>query len=213
MKSLFWLDIYLDELNFHLKNVTVEIPQGVMVGIAGVSGSGKTSLISGTLVPLLKQCFNTEESDDDQDENKQDIAVTGGTVSGKLTGWERIQKCIVVNQAPIGRSKSGGEAQRIKLGKELGSTNKNGVLYILDEPTTGLGYSDTARLMELLDELVNQGNSIIITEHDSAVLSCCDWIFELGPEGGDNGGEIITKGSPTQLKTDPKSKIGQFLLI
>lgn len=108
-------------------------------------------------------------------------------------------------------SLSGGEAQRVKLAKELGRLGKGNLLYVLDEPTNGLSLYDTALLMKLLDQLVAGGNSVIVIEHNVEVLKCCDYIIELGPEGGDKGGEIIAKGTPKMLRTNPKSKTGKFL--
>ena len=108
-------------------------------------------------------------------------------------------------------SLSGGEAQRIKLTKELGKQQKGNVLYILDEPTTGLSLYDTALLLKLLNQLVVSGNSVIVIEHNTEVLKQCDYIIELGPEGGNLGGEVIAKGTPAQLKENPNSKTGRYL--
>lgn len=330
----------------NLKNVTAEIPLGVMVGIAGVSGSGKSSLIADTLVPKLKEqlkakCVMDEEDDDSQEESTErniNLDVT-------LTGVNHIKHCYIIDQRPIGRSRtscpatyvgifdrvrslfaqseqakelgyssgmfsvnskggchkckgdgvlhyhvgfgnfididcdacggsgyvreameitvdgknirdvlemsvdeakdffadkdkvidnmllilqrvgmgyiklgqatptiSGGESQRIKLAKELSKgKNNKGVLYILDEPTTGLSFSDSEQLMHLLDELVDMGNSIIITEHDFYVLSNCDYIIELGEGGGNEGGNVIATGTPAELKNNPDSVIGRYL--
>ena len=106
---------------------------------------------------------------------------------------------------------SGGEAQRIKLAKEIGRRRKGNILYVLDEPTTGLSMYDTARLIELLDELVTTGNSIIVIEHNTDVLKACDWIIELGPGGGMDGGRIIAEGTPDILKSNPHSITGRYL--
>ena len=106
---------------------------------------------------------------------------------------------------------SGGEAQRIKLAKEIGRRRKGNILYVLDEPTTGLSLYDTANLLELLDTLVNQGNSVIVIEHDPMVLSYCDWLIELGPGGGVEGGEVVAQGSPLDLKQNPRSQTAPFL--
>ncbi|MBL4938523.1 excinuclease ABC subunit UvrA [Clostridium sp. YIM B02515] len=108
-------------------------------------------------------------------------------------------------------SLSGGEAQRVKLAKELGRQLKGNMLYVLDEPTTGLSLYDTALLLKLLDQLVASGNSVIIIEHNVEVLRSCDYIIELGPEGGDKGGEIIAKGTPERLRDNPNSKTGRYL--
>jgi excinuclease ABC A subunit len=108
-------------------------------------------------------------------------------------------------------SLSGGEAQRVKLAKELGRQLKGNMLYVLDEPTTGLSLYDTALLLKLLDQLVLSGNSVIVIEHNVEVLKNCDYIIELGPEGGDKGGEIIAKGTPEQLRVNPDSKTGRYL--
>jgi excinuclease ABC A subunit len=108
-------------------------------------------------------------------------------------------------------SLSGGEAQRIKLAKELGQQRGGNMLYVLDEPTTGLSLYDTALLLKLLDQLVNSGNSVIVIEHNTEVLKNCDYIIELGPEGGDMGGEIIAKGTPEQLLNNSNSKTGRYL--
>ena len=107
---------------------------------------------------------------------------------------------------------SGGESQRIKLAKELSKgKNNKGALYILDEPTTGLSFSDTEQLLNLLNELVDAGNSIIITEHDPYVLSNCDYILEMGEGGGTAGGNVIATGTPKELKNNPNSIIGRYL--
>ncbi|MFX0204974.1 MAG: excinuclease ABC subunit UvrA [Candidatus Hodarchaeota archaeon] len=324
----------------NLKNIEVKIPLGIMVGIAGVSGSGKSSLISETLVPLLQEHFNQKNGDMAEEE-----FVQIDEIQGKLSGWEEISDCIVVSQSPIGRTKtsnpvsyigiwddirklfakqqlaksrkyspghfsfnsdkgrcphckgggfidlqisfftkidlpceecdgtgylqeilevkykgrniheilnltvtealdvfkteekilnylmilddigmgyitlgqpattlSGGEAQRIKLAKELGRARKRKTLYVLDEPTTGLHYNDILKLITLLDKLVDQGNTVLIIEHDIDVLSYVDYIIELGPEGGPAGGEIIATGSPEEIKKIKQSKIATFLI-
>jgi excinuclease ABC subunit A len=107
---------------------------------------------------------------------------------------------------------SGGEAQRIKLAKEIGRRRKGNILYVLDEPTMGLSLYDTAKLILLLDELAAKGNSVIVIEHDPEVLSVCDWIIELGPGGGAEGGRIIAEGPPQALKNNPKSVTGPYLV-
>jgi excinuclease UvrABC ATPase subunit len=106
---------------------------------------------------------------------------------------------------------SGGEAQRVKLAKELGKARKTKSLYILDEPTVGLSFYDAVKLMELLEKLVQDGNSIVIIEHDPEILAYCDYLIELGPEGGPKGGEIIAKGTPQEIIANENSVIGMYL--
>ena len=331
----------------NLKDITVSFPLGMLVGVAGVSGSGKSSLVTDTLIPLLKAYFNdqrekrAEEIDEYEDEDTK-LALPE-TVADKPEGVELISGYAEVSQAPIGRhqnsnpvsyigiwdkirtlfskqpealqkgyskgffsfnskgactackgsgkesiwlggnffinytcrechgrryheealsikykgknisdilemrvsesvkffddhpgivttlkvmerigmgyielgqpapSLSGGEAQRIKLAKEIGKRRKGNVLYILDEPTTGLSMYDTAKLLELLDELVSKGNSVIVIEHDPDVLSSCGWIIELGPGAGSDGGRIIAEGTPGELRDNPDSVTGRYL--
>ncbi|WP_202709353.1 ATP-binding cassette domain-containing protein [Sporosalibacterium faouarense] len=323
----------------NLQNLSLDIPLGVIVGVAGVSGSGKSSLITQTLVPnlkeILKRKFVKDVNEYDNYKKCNDIVITG---------FENIKKCIVVDQRPIGRSKtscpatyvgildrirnlfantpqamsneytaglfsinshggcgvcngdgvvqynigygnfieleckscggtgfveeameikicgknirevlemtvlegvdffhnidevtcnmlktlnrvglgyiklgqktttiSGGEAQRIKLAKELAKNQVKNSLYIMDEPTTGLSFTDREDLMTLVQELCDAGNTIIITEHDPVVLSNCDYIIELGPGGGNDGGYVIATGTPKEIKTNDKSIIGRWL--
>lgn len=347
-------ELILSHANIHnLRDITVHLPLGVMVGIAGVSGSGKSSLISDTLVPKLKEelrskCVTGEESrDDGNTEMASDIVAADGRDSplAGLANSECLRCCYVIDQRPIGRSRtscpatytgmsdrirtmfagtetavkrgwaagmfsvnstggcrrckgdgvihyhvgfgnfiditcdscggtgyvpevmdvlldgknirevlemsvdeardfftgkdenicrlldilqrvgmgyirlgqatptiSGGESQRIKLAKELAKgKNTKDALYILDEPTTGLSFSDSERLLQLLDELVQQGASVLITEHDPYILSNCDYIIEMGPGGGTDGGSVIAQGTPAQLRENPASVIGKYL--
>ena len=106
---------------------------------------------------------------------------------------------------------SGGEAQRLKLAKEIAKNRRGNTLYVMDEPTTGLSLYDTDKLIKLLNDLVLKGNSVLIVEHNINVLRSCDWIIELGPEGGAKGGNIIAAGSPLELSKNPNSKIGRYL--
>jgi len=318
----------------NLRDVSVNIPLGLMVGVAGVSGSGKSSLITDTLVPKLKEALKNKlisDSDGETVELLPDVEISGAG---------HIKKCAVIDQKPIGRSRascpatytgiydrvralfakesgmdagmftvnstggcrvckgdgvihyhagmgnfidmeceicggtgfteeamsvtldgvnirdildmsvgsaaaffkdkdkvimktlrtlqrigmgyiklgqktpsiSGGEAQRIKLAAELGkSGNVKGTVYILDEPTTGLSFTDIERLIHLMRELTDSGATVIVTEHDPAVLSNCDYIIEMGPGGGSEGGCVIAEGTPAGLKRDHNSVIGGYL--
>ncbi|HZS86884.1 MAG TPA: excinuclease ABC subunit UvrA [Chloroflexota bacterium] len=106
---------------------------------------------------------------------------------------------------------SGGEAQRIKLAAELSRRATGRTLYILDEPTTGLHFADTARLLQVLQRLVDAGNTVVVIEHNLDVIKSADWIIDLGPEGGAGGGEIVAQGTPEQIADDPHSYTGAFL--
>lgn len=332
----------------NLKNVTVSLPLGAMVGISGKSGSGKSSIVSDTLLPLLRSYFNnhninSQTSSTDSEISDEDDYTLVETIADRLIGTKYISGYSEISQSPIGKNMnstpasyigiwdkirtlfanqpesiaqgftaghfsfnskgacpkcsgsgyekvwlgsnlsidhicnechgkrfndeslsikyknknihdilnmsvsesvnffgdipnivshlnvleqigmgyiklgqptptlSGGESQRIKLAKEIGKKRTGNILYVLDEPTTGLSLYDTAKLIKLLDELVANGNSVIVVEHDIDVLKVCDWIVELGPEGGDKGGYIIAEGSPNSLKENPKSITGRYL--
>jgi excinuclease ABC subunit A len=106
---------------------------------------------------------------------------------------------------------SGGEAQRVKLSKELSRRSTGRTLYILDEPTTGLHFHDVAKLMEVLHELVEQGNTVVVIEHNLEVIKTADWIIDMGPEGGDGGGRIVAKGTPEDVVKVADSHTGRFL--
>ncbi|MDE2570479.1 MAG: excinuclease ABC subunit UvrA [Sphingomonadales bacterium] len=106
---------------------------------------------------------------------------------------------------------SGGEAQRVKLAKELARRSTGQTLYILDEPTTGLHFEDVRKLLEVLHRLVDQGNSVVVIEHNLDVIKTADWIIDLGPEGGVRGGEIVAVGTPETVAQDKRSFTGQYL--
>jgi excinuclease ABC subunit A len=106
---------------------------------------------------------------------------------------------------------SGGEAQRVKLSRELSRRATGRTLYILDEPTTGLHFHDVAKLLEVLHELVDQGNTVVVIEHNLEVIKTADWIVDLGPEGGDSGGEVVAIGTPEEIAANAASYTGRYL--
>jgi len=128
-------------------------------------------------------------------------------------------KMLTLNRVGLGYVKvgqsattlSGGEAQRVKLSKELSKRATGKTLYILDEPTTGLHFEDTRKLLEVLQELVENGNTIVVIEHNLDVIKVADWLLDFGPEGGDGGGEIVAVGTPEQVAANPKSWTGKYL--
>ena len=106
---------------------------------------------------------------------------------------------------------SGGEAQRVKLSKELSKRATGKTLYILDEPTTGLHFEDVRKLLEVLHELVDAGNSVVVIEHNLDVIKTADWLLDLGPEGGDGGGQIVAQGTPEDVARVEASWTGRYL--
>ncbi len=106
---------------------------------------------------------------------------------------------------------SGGEAQRVKLAKELSRKSSGSTLYILDEPTTGLHFDDIKKLLEILHELVDKGNTVVVIEHNLDVIKTADYVIDIGPEGGDKGGEVVCQGTPEYIKTIKESFTGEFL--
>jgi excinuclease ABC subunit A len=106
---------------------------------------------------------------------------------------------------------SGGEAQRVKLASELSRRATGRTFYILDEPTTGLHFDDVRKLLSVLERLVDAGNTVVVIEHNLDVIKTADWLIDLGPEGGDAGGEVIAAGPPEEVARDPGSHTGRFL--
>jgi excinuclease ABC subunit A len=106
---------------------------------------------------------------------------------------------------------SGGEAQRVKLSRELSKRATGRTLYMLDEPTTGLHFHDVKKLLEVLHELVENGNTVVVIEHNLEVIKTADWLIDMGPEGGDGGGEIVGVGTPEDIIDNPRSYTGRFL--
>ena len=142
------------------------------------------------------------------------------TVSEALEFFERRQiqrRLNILNDVGLGYLQlgqplgtlSGGEAQRIKLAREL---HKKGNLYILDEPTTGLHMADIERLLDVVNRLVDGGNTVIVIEHNLDVIKHADWVIDMGPEGGSKGGEIIAEGTPEEIAQAPNSYTGQYLV-
>jgi len=155
--------------------------------------------------------------------NKNIADVLDMTVEDALTFFENIpsiyRKIKTIYDVGLGYIKlgqpaptlSGGEAQRVKLASELHKRITDNTLYILDEPTTGLHTDDVKRLINVLQNIVDQGGTVVVIEHNLDVIKCADYIIDLGPEGGDRGGEVIATGTPEEVALNEKSYTGQYL--
>ncbi|MDP1986542.1 ATP-binding cassette domain-containing protein, partial [Phenylobacterium sp.] len=132
------------------------------------------------------------------------------TVRDKMETLKRVGLSYVKVGQPA-TTLSGGEAQRVKLSKELSRRATGRTLYILDEPTTGLHFEDIQKLLEVLHELVDQGNTVVVIEHNLDVIKTADWLLDFGPEGGDGGGEIVAVGTPEAVAAQPASWTGRYL--
>jgi excinuclease ABC subunit A len=128
----------------------------------------------------------------------------------KLQTWLTSGSATYTSANPRSRSR-GGEAQRIKLARELSKRQTGRTLYLLDEPTTGLHFEDVNKLLDVLHRLTDLGNTIIIIEHNLDVVRNADWIIDLGPEGGEDGGRLVAQGTPEQVARVKKSYTGQAL--
>lgn len=106
---------------------------------------------------------------------------------------------------------SGGEAQRVKVASELYRPHTQKTFYLLDEPTIGLHYEDVKKLIEILQQLVNRGNTVMVIEHNLDLIKCADYVIDIGPEGGAGGGSLVAKGTPEEVAENPKSYTGQYL--
>ena len=106
---------------------------------------------------------------------------------------------------------SGGEAQRVKISSELYRPHLQKTIYLLDEPTIGLHYEDVKKLIEILQKLVNKGNTVVVIEHNMDIIKSADYILDIGPDGGDGGGELIAKGTPEDVANNSKSHTGKYL--
>ena len=265
----------------NLKDVDVDFPLGCFIGVAGVSGSGKSSLVNETLMPVLKNKFyrsklkplphDSVEGTGNIDKlieidqkacngagfkviemnflpsvnvvcdecrgrrYKEDtlaVRYKGKNINDVLEmpvseAYEffkpipniaRKLKALVdvgLGYVHLGQSAvtlSGGESQRMKLAAELFRKATGNTLYILDEPTTGLHFEDIKILLGVLQQLVEQGNTVIIIEHNLDILKSVDYIIDLGPEGGSKGGTIVAKGTPEEVAANPDSVTGPYLL-
>ncbi len=144
------------------------------------------------------------------DEAVEYLRRRAGSIREKFATLQRVGLGYVKVGQPA-TTLSGGEAQRVKLSRELSKRATGRTLYMLDEPTTGLHFHDIAKLLEVLHELVDNGNTVVVIEHNLEVIKTADWVIDLGPEGGDGGGEIVGIGTPEDIADNPRSHTGRFL--
>jgi excinuclease UvrABC ATPase subunit len=142
--------------------------------------------------------------------DKPAVAPLSSALGDALDSFVEIGLGYLSLERPTG-TLSGGEAQRVKLAKELSKRATGRTLYILDEPTTGLHFADIAQLLVVLQRLRDEGNTVIVIEHNLDVIKTADWVVDLGPEGGDNGGRIIAVGTPEQIAANKASYTGHYL--
>jgi excinuclease ABC subunit A len=143
-----------------------------------------------------------------------DTAADFFSFSKKITNILNMLKSVGLGYIKLGQSSltfSGGEAQRIKLARELSRANDKQTLYLLDEPTTGLHHSEISLLLDVLERLVERGHSVIAIEHNIDFISSCNWIIDMGPEGGPEGGKIIAEGHPLSVAKMKTNATGQYL--
>jgi len=176
----------------NLKNIDVDLPRDKLIVITGLSGSGKSSL-----------AFNTLYAEG-QHRYVESLSVYARQF---LSLMEKPD--ITLGQSAT--TLSGGEAQRIKLARELSKRDTGRTLYILDEPTTGLHFHDIKQLLAVLHRLRDHNNTIIVIEHNLDVIKTADWIVDLGPEGGDGGGDIVAVGTPEEIADHSISYTGRYL--
>jgi excinuclease UvrABC ATPase subunit len=188
----------------NLKNITLTIPKNQLVVLTGLSGSGKSTL-----------GFDILNKEGQRQYLESLGLVTFGVSKPPVDSITGLSPSISLDQHLTNHSPrstlSGGEAQRVKLAKELGRRVTGRTLYLLDEPTTGLHLADTARLLGVLQRLVDAGNTVLVVEHNLELVKAADWVIDLGPEGGAAGGKLIAQGTPEQVAEAPGSYTGQCL--
>jgi excinuclease ABC subunit A len=143
-----------------------------------------------------------------------DEAVPYFSASPKIHDRLKILQQVGLGYVALGQQAttlSGGEAQRIKLSKELARRATGRTIYILDEPTTGLHFEDVRKLLDVLHALVDQGNTVVVIEHNLEVIKTADWIVDIGPEGGEGGGRVVVEGTPEMVAACAESHTGRFL--